>query len=147
MRYFYYAVKKTEGNEFFYINRRRCHLYCSQEQLLLTSTVCSEINKATYNYNIVQAEEGAGLQPLLVIGIIGALILLVLIVGTPLKPLRFVGQTAIKIMIGALFLFFLNAFGNSMGIHVPINLATSAISGVLGIPGVAALVIIQMYII
>ncbi|MBM7622432.1 inhibitor of the pro-sigma K processing machinery [Bacillus tianshenii] len=87
------------------------------------------------------------MQPLIVIGVIGALILLVLIVGTPLKPLRFVGQTAIKIMIGALFLFFLNAFGNSMGIHVPINFATSAISGVLGIPGVAALVIIQMYII
>ncbi|WP_078378414.1 pro-sigmaK processing inhibitor BofA family protein [Sutcliffiella halmapala] len=87
------------------------------------------------------------MQPLIVIGVIGALILLVLIVGTPFKPFRFIGQTAVKIMIGALFLFFLNAFGNSIGIHIPINFATSAVSGVLGIPGVAALVIIQMYII
>ncbi|WP_223703584.1 pro-sigmaK processing inhibitor BofA family protein [Sutcliffiella deserti] len=87
------------------------------------------------------------MEPLIVIGVIGGLILLVLIVGTPLKPFKFLGQAAIKIMIGALFLFFLNAFGNSIGIHVPINFATSAVSGLLGIPGVAALVIIQMYII
>jgi inhibitor of the pro-sigma K processing machinery len=93
-------------------------------------------------------EEGENyVEPLLVIGIIGGLILLVLVVGTPIKPLRFAGQTIIKVMIGALFLFFLNAFGNSMGIHVPINAVTSAISGLLGIPGVVALVIIQMYII
>ena len=86
------------------------------------------------------------MQPILVISIIIALIIVILIVGTPFKPLRFLGQGVIKIMIGALFLFFLNAFGNYLGIHVPINITTSAISGFLGIPGVAALVIIQMYI-
>lgn len=86
------------------------------------------------------------MEPLLVIGVICGLILLVLLVGTPIKPLRFAGQALIKVMIGALFLFFLNAFGNSMGIHVPINPATAAVSGLLGIPGVVSLVIIQMYI-
>ena len=86
------------------------------------------------------------MEPLLVIGLICGLILLVLLVGTPIKPLRFAGQALIKVMIGALFLFFLNAFGNSMGIHVPINPATAAVSGLLGIPGVISLVIIQMYI-
>lgn len=86
------------------------------------------------------------MEPLLVIGVICGLILLVLFVGTPIKPLRFAGQALIKVMIGALFLFFLNAFGNSMGIHVPINPATAAVSGLLGIPGVVSLVIIQMYI-
>lgn len=86
------------------------------------------------------------MEPLLVIGVICGLILLVLLVGTPIKPLRFAGQALIKVMIGALFLFFLNAFGNSMGIHVPINPATAAVSGLLGIPGIVSLVIIQMYI-
>jgi len=86
------------------------------------------------------------MEPLLVIGLICGLILLVLLVGTPIKPLRFAGQALIKVMIGALFLFFLNAFGNSMGIHVPINPATAAVSGLLGIPGVISLVIIQRYI-
>jgi inhibitor of the pro-sigma K processing machinery len=51
-----------------------------------------------------------------------------------------------KVMIGALFLFFLNAFGSQYGIHVPINLATSSISGILGIPGVVGLTVIQMWI-
>ncbi|WP_404446750.1 pro-sigmaK processing inhibitor BofA family protein [Sutcliffiella horikoshii] len=86
------------------------------------------------------------MEPLLVIGLICGLILLVLLVGTPIKPLRVAGQALIKVMIGALFLFFLNVFGNSMGIHVPINPATAAVSGLLGIPGVISLVIIQMYI-
>ena len=86
------------------------------------------------------------MQPLLVISIIIALIIVILIVGTPFKPLRFIGQGFIKLMIGALFLFFLNAFGNYFGIHVPINFVTSAVSGFLGIPGVAALVVIQIFI-
>ncbi|MFK4996575.1 pro-sigmaK processing inhibitor BofA family protein [Bacillus sp. N9] len=41
---------------------------------------------------------------------------------------------------------FLNAVGNQFGVYVPINFATSTISGFLGLPGVAALTIIQLYI-
>jgi len=87
------------------------------------------------------------LEPKIVISILGGLILILLFTGAPFKPARFVGQAAIKFIIGALFLFFLNAAGNRYGIHVPINLATSAISGFLGIPGLLALVAIQHWII
>ena len=87
------------------------------------------------------------MDPVVVISILGGLIFLLLIMGAPVKPLRFVGQGAVKILIGAIFLFFLNAFGTSLGIYVPINIATAAISGLLGIPGVFALVAIQMWII
>jgi inhibitor of the pro-sigma K processing machinery len=87
------------------------------------------------------------LEPIVVISIIGALILLLLLIGTPIKPLRFLGQGIIKILIGALLLFFLNVVGNQFGLQVPINLVTSAISGLLGLPGIAALVVIQMWII
>ena len=64
-----------------------------------------------------------------------------------MKPLKFLGQGIVKIAIGALFLFFLNAFGSNFGIHVPINIVTATISGLLGIPGVAALAVIQIWII
>lgn len=87
------------------------------------------------------------MEPILVIAVLGGLIVLLLIAGTPIKPLRFMGQAAIKILIGALFLFFLNAIGNRYGIHVPINFATSAVSGFLGIPGLFALVAIQQWVI
>ena len=82
----------------------------------------------------------------MIISILGGLIVLLLLMGTPLKPIRTIGQSLIKILIGALFLFFLNAFGSQFNIHVPINLMTSAISGFLGLPGLAALVAIQLWI-
>jgi inhibitor of the pro-sigma K processing machinery len=87
------------------------------------------------------------LDPIVVISILGGLILVLLFIGAPVKPVRFIGQGAVKLIIGALLLFFLNAFGNQIGIHVPINFATSAISGFLGIPGLFALVAIQTWII
>lgn len=87
------------------------------------------------------------MEPVIVISILGGCILLLLFIGTPLKPLKMIGQGVIKILIGALFLFFLNAFGNQFGIHVPINFVTAFISGFLGIPGLFTLVAIQTWVI
>ncbi|MED3623425.1 pro-sigmaK processing inhibitor BofA family protein [Neobacillus thermocopriae] len=86
------------------------------------------------------------MNPILIIALLGGLIILLLFSGAPFKPARFVGLAAIKILIGALFLFFLNTLGNQYGIHVPINFITSAISGFLGIPGLFALVAIQQWV-
>jgi inhibitor of the pro-sigma K processing machinery len=92
-------------------------------------------------------EEDSLLEPIVVISILGGLILLLLFSGAPIKPIRIISQTAIKLLIGALFLFFLNVVGIKYGVHIPINFATSAVSGLLGIPGVFALVVIQKWII
>ncbi|WP_080843591.1 pro-sigmaK processing inhibitor BofA family protein [Cytobacillus gottheilii] len=86
------------------------------------------------------------MDPIMVISVLGGLILLILLMGAPMRPVRFIGQGFVKLLIGALFLFFLNAFGNQFGIHVPINLVTSAISGFLGIPGLFSLVAIQTWV-
>lgn len=87
------------------------------------------------------------MKPIIVISVIGGLILIILFSGAPNKPVKFIGQAVIKVLIGALFLFFLNVAGNRYGIHVPINFATSVVSGFLGIPGLIALVAIQKWII
>jgi inhibitor of the pro-sigma K processing machinery len=87
------------------------------------------------------------LEPIVIISILGGLILILLFSGAPFKPARFLGQAVVKVLIGALLLFFLNTAGNSFGIHVPINFATSAVSGFLGIPGLVALAAIQKFII
>ncbi len=84
---------------------------------------------------------------MVVIALLGGLIVVFLFVGAPLKPIRLVGQGVVKLLIGALFLFFLNVIGTQFGIHIPINLATSAVSGFLGIPGLFALVAIDTWII
>ena len=87
------------------------------------------------------------MEPILIVTILGVLILLLLSKGAPIKPLRFIGTTFVKLLIGALLLFFLNTLGNQFDVHVPINLITSAVSGLLGIPGLFALVAIEMWII
>ncbi|WP_053361239.1 pro-sigmaK processing inhibitor BofA family protein [Bacillus sp. FJAT-27251] len=87
------------------------------------------------------------MDPVIVISILAGLALIILFIGAPAKPLRFIGQGVVKILIGALFLFFLNAFGSSLGLNVPINLVTASVSGFLGIPGVLALVAIETWII
>ncbi|WP_042354606.1 pro-sigmaK processing inhibitor BofA family protein [Bacillus rubiinfantis] len=87
------------------------------------------------------------MQPIFVVSILTGLVVLILLFGAPFKSVRFIGQAAIKLIIGALFLFFLNVVGNHYGIHVPINFVTSAISGFLGIPGLFVLVAIQQWVI
>ncbi|WAA09508.1 pro-sigmaK processing inhibitor BofA family protein [Fervidibacillus albus] len=86
-------------------------------------------------------------QPIWVIAIVSGLIILLLLFGIPLKLLRFIGQGVVKLVIGALFLFVLNTIGNGVGLHVPINLITASVAGFLGIPGVFALTVIQLWII
>ncbi|UOY91396.1 pro-sigmaK processing inhibitor BofA family protein [Ectobacillus sp. JY-23] len=84
---------------------------------------------------------------LLVISCIVGLIVMLLLIGAPLKPIRFVGGTIVKILLGAIFLFVLNMAGSKYGLHVPINAVTASITGILGIPGIIALAVIQLYII
>ncbi|MET3700090.1 inhibitor of the pro-sigma K processing machinery [Bacillus oleivorans] len=80
--------------------------------------------------------------------IAGAVILIILLLftGASIKPLRYIGNGLIKILIGALLLFFLNAIGGQFGIHVPINIVTSVLSGFLGVPGVVALAAIDIWV-
>ncbi|MEK3888909.1 pro-sigmaK processing inhibitor BofA family protein [Bacillus sp. FSL K6-3431] len=87
------------------------------------------------------------MDPMIIILAIFGLIAFLLVVGMPGKALKWTGQAVMKVMIGAIFLFFLNAIGNQFGIFVPINFATSVVSGFLGLPGVAALTVIQLWII
>lgn len=86
------------------------------------------------------------LEPVIIISIIGVLVLLLLFIGAPVRPIRYIGQGIIKLLIGAMFLFFLNTLGNQYGIYVPINFITTAISGFLGLPGLAALVAVQVWV-
>lgn len=82
-----------------------------------------------------------------VISIMVALIVILLLVGAPAKPMRFIAQGTVKLGIGVLLLFFFNVFGGAIGLHIPINLFTVFISGFLGIFGMASLTAIQLFII
>ena len=86
------------------------------------------------------------LEPIIVIPVIVILIVLLLSLGASFKPFRLLGNLMVKVLIGAILLFFLNVFGSNIGLHVPINAATAGIAGLLGIPGVLSLAAIQYWI-
>ncbi|TMW69925.1 pro-sigmaK processing inhibitor BofA family protein [Alteribacter natronophilus] len=86
------------------------------------------------------------MEPFFVLSLLGAAIFLLLVLGAPMKPLRLAGQGAIRILTGALFLFFLNAFGSLFGYELPINFMTAAVTGFLGLPGLAALIVMDVTI-
>nr|WP_100400522.1 pro-sigmaK processing inhibitor BofA family protein [Bacillus sp. FJAT-44742] len=86
------------------------------------------------------------MDPILLISALGLLVFFILFVTGPLKPFRWIGKGVIRLMIGALALFFLNVFGSAVGYHIPLNLFTVSISGLLGIPGVALLVVVDLLI-
>jgi len=83
----------------------------------------------------------------LIITIMVSLIIILLLVGAPIKPMRFLGQATIKVGIGVLFLFFVNVFGGAIGLHIPINFYTAIVAGFLGLFGVASLTAIHLFII
>ncbi|MCT2536982.1 pro-sigmaK processing inhibitor BofA family protein [Aquibacillus koreensis] len=74
------------------------------------------------------------------------LIALLLIVGAPIKPMRFLAQGTVKLVIGVLFLFFFNVFGATIGLHLPINIYTAVIAGLLGLPGIASLTALHIFV-
>ncbi|AZB41167.1 pro-sigmaK processing inhibitor BofA [Bacillus sp. FJAT-42376] len=86
------------------------------------------------------------MNPVIIFAVAGGAIVLLLMNGSLIKPVKWIGRLAAKVVAGALMLFILNALGASAGIHIPINAGTSAVSGLLGLPGIAALYVIKSYI-
>ncbi|MTH55735.1 pro-sigmaK processing inhibitor BofA [Bacillus mangrovi] len=86
------------------------------------------------------------MNPVFVFAAAGGAILLLLLNGAAAKPVRWIGKLAVKMTAGAFMLFILNAAGAGIGVHIPINAGTSAVSGLLGLPGIAALYVIKTYI-
>jgi len=71
----------------------------------------------------------------------GGLLLLLLAAILPMGFLRFLGHLALNCVLGVLVLTVINLFAGWSGVLLPLNGMTLAVSGILGIPGVAALAI------
>jgi len=71
------------------------------------------------------------------------LVLLYFLIRVLWIPAKVLVSLAYHMVLGGLGLFIFNLVASYFGTHVPINIATAAIAGYLGIPGVALLVIVQ----
>ncbi|MCZ0702187.1 inhibitor of the pro-sigma K processing machinery [Natronobacillus azotifigens] len=86
------------------------------------------------------------MNSVMIVSIIIAMITILLIVGAPIKPIQALMQGAMKLAIGALFLFFFNIVAASVGMHLPINVVTATIAGFLGIPGMISLTALHIFV-
>lgn len=80
------------------------------------------------------------MQYLIFIGCIIAVIIIAKILSWPFK---IIFKLLINIFLGGLLLLIVNIFGAGFGLHIPFNTITALTSGVLGIPGVILLIILQ----
>lgn len=61
-------------------------------------------------------------------------------------PVKKILKLAINIALGVVMIILVNTFGTSIGITIPFNIVTALIAGILGVPGVIALIIIGFFI-
>ena len=76
--------------------------------------------------------------------ILGALIVFVL-AGICLKPIKTVLKLMLNCVLGGLLLLVINSFGSNLGINIGVNPLTSVAVGLLGVPGVIGLLILQIF--
>lgn len=62
------------------------------------------------------------------------------------RPVRWIGFASMQVVIGAILLFFANLIGEMASFHIPINPITAMLVGFLRLPGLAALIVIKLWI-
>ncbi|CAM3546090.1 pro-sigmaK processing inhibitor BofA [Brevibacillus invocatus] len=82
-----------------------------------------------------------------VIGLVVTGIMLVIAASKSVaRPIRWIGFAAMQVVIGAILLFFANLVGELASFHIPINPVTALLVGFLRLPGLAALIVIKLWV-
>jgi len=71
------------------------------------------------------------------------IIMLFLVAKLLLIPVKIVWKLAINAIIGGITLLLINFLGGFFGLYIPINIITALITGILGVPGVVMILILQ----
>jgi inhibitor of the pro-sigma K processing machinery len=77
------------------------------------------------------------------VGLVVALFLLIKILRDPAYAILRVIK---GFLVGVIALLAINWVGTAIHLHIPLNPVTALIAGILGIPGIAALLVMQMWI-
>lgn len=63
------------------------------------------------------------------------------------KPIKFIFKVVLNSILGCLLIALINYIGLNFSFHIGINIWTSALVGILGIPGAVLLIILKIFII
>lgn len=61
-------------------------------------------------------------------------------------PIKKILKLIINSVMGGIVIFLINIIGANFGFHIGLNLVTSILIGILGIPGVVCLIIVKLLI-
>lgn len=78
--------------------------------------------------------------------IVGGLVVVYLLSQVVRGPSAILIGIGKSLLFGVVGLYLLNLAGQYIHMHIPINPLTAVTAGVLGVPGLAALIVIQMWI-
>jgi len=79
-----------------------------------------------------------------ILGYIAGLVALYVLGWLLLVPLRFLLRLLLNCVLGGVALLALNLLGGGIGLHVSLNPLTALFAGLLGIPGVATLLLLEV---
>ena len=93
------------------------------------------------NDAIEKIEEVTGLDPTM--ATIALIVLVVLAVFIFTKPLRFMIKVAINTVVGIVAMVLINKYGAQYGLNIDVTWFSAGVTGILGIPGVALLLVLK----
>lgn len=76
--------------------------------------------------------------------IAAAVVFIILLVKLLSAPIRWIFKLLLNALLGFVVLFIINFFGGFIGLTLGINLVNALIVGILGVPGVILLVLIEL---
>ena len=77
--------------------------------------------------------------------IVGGCALAILIIGKILLfPIKIIIKLVFNTIIGGAIIYIINLIGGTFGFHIGLNIVTSLVVGILGIPGAILLVILKL---
>ena len=61
-------------------------------------------------------------------------------------PIKKIVKVMINSLLGGITIYIINIIGSNFGFHIGLNVITSLIAGILGLPGVICLIIIKLLV-
>ena len=81
----------------------------------------------------------------IVVSVIICIVFLLIFGKIFLLPVKKIFKLILNSFLGALVIFLINTIGTSFGFHIGLNIISSVIVGILGIPGAVLLVLLKIF--
>jgi pro-sigmaK processing inhibitor BofA len=81
-----------------------------------------------------------------IIALFAAAVVLILLIRIGIKPAVWLAKAVLGTALGFCALVVINFFGKFIGINLPVNIFSSAVLGLLSLPGLAVLFIMDIFI-